>query len=106
MLPLVHIRLSWEALIDDFVWNESFSDVQLRGPFKFWRHTHTIRPGSPAHDPQPGVTIHDEVLYELPLGPLSQLADKLFVRPQLKRIFAYRQQRTAELLAAATKISQ
>jgi len=104
ILPLIPIRLSWEALIEDFTWNESFTDVQLRGPFTFWRHTHTIRPGPPARNAQPGVTLHDEVHYELPFGPLSPLADKLFMRPQLNRIFGYRHQRTAELLAAATKI--
>jgi len=101
-LPFIPIRLPWEALIEDFTWNESFSDLQLRGPFKYWRHTHSIHPGPPARNGQPGVTLRDEVEYELPLGPLSALANKLFMRPQLTRIFRYRQQRTAELLAAAT----
>jgi len=100
-LPFIPIRLPWEALIEDFTWNEGFCDVQQRGPFKYWRHCHTIHSGPPARNGQPGVTLRDEVEYELPLGPLNAFANKLFVRPQLARIFRHRQQRAAELLAAA-----
>jgi ligand-binding SRPBCC domain-containing protein len=97
ILPFLPIRLPWEALIEDFVWNESFSDVQIRGPFKSWRHTHTIQPTA-----QPGVIVSDAIDYELPFGPFSALANTLFIRPLLAGIFNHRQHRTAELLAAAT----
>jgi len=103
-VPLIPIRLPWEALIEEFTWNEGFSDLQVRGPFKYWRHTHSIHTGPPSRNGQPGVTLHDEVAYELPLGPLSALANQLFMRHQLASIFRFRQRRTAELLAAATKI--
>jgi ligand-binding SRPBCC domain-containing protein len=102
-VPLIPIRLPWEALIEDFTWNEGFSDIQVRGPFKYWRHTHTIRTFSES-SAESAVIVSDEVAYELPLGPFSGIANSLFVRPQLGRIFRYRQQRTAELLAAAAKI--
>lgn len=93
-LPLLPFRLSWQARIDTFVWNQSFSDVQLRGPFKSWHHTHSITTG-----PRSGSILSDEVTYELPLGPFSALANALFVRPQLERVFRYRHQRTLELMA-------
>ncbi len=91
--PFSPIRASWDALIEDFRWLEGFCDVQLRGPFKYWRHCHTLEPH------RSGTLLHDEVEYELPLGPLSLLADKLFVHRQLAATFAHRHRRTLELLA-------
>jgi len=95
-VPFSPIRLAWDALIEDFRWLEGFCDVQLRGPFRYWRHCHTVQPH------RSGTLLHDEVEYELPLGPLSSLADKLFVHGQLAATFAYRHRRTIELLAEQT----
>jgi len=92
-IPFSPIRLTWDALIEDFRWLEGFCDVQLRGPFKYWRHCHTVQ----SH--RSGTLLHDEVEYELPLGPLGFLADKLFVHRQLAATFNYRHRRTLELLA-------
>jgi len=98
-VPFSPIRLSWNALIEDFRWLEGFCDVQLHGPFRYWRHCHTVQPH------RSGTLLHDEVEYELSLGPLSSvgalsaLTDKLFVHRQLASTFAYRQRRTLELLA-------
>jgi len=33
-------RLRWHARIEAFVENSHFVDVQVRGPFAFWRHEH------------------------------------------------------------------
>jgi ligand-binding SRPBCC domain-containing protein len=92
-VPLSPIRASWQALIEDFRWLEGFCDVQLSGPFKYWRHCHTVQ----SH--RSGTLLNDHVEYELPLGPLGSLADKLFVHRQLAATFRYRQRRTLELLA-------
>jgi ligand-binding SRPBCC domain-containing protein len=92
-VPLSPIRASWEARIEDFRWLEGFCDVQLSGPFKYWRHCHTVE-----HH-RSGTLLNDHVEYELPLGPLGSIADKLFVHRQLAATFQYRQRRTLELLA-------
>jgi ligand-binding SRPBCC domain-containing protein len=92
-IPISPIRLSWDALIEDFRWLEGFCVVQLHGPFHYWRHCHTVE----SH--RSGTLLHDEVEYELPLGPLSSLADKLLVHRQLAATFAYRRRRTLELPA-------
>jgi len=92
-IPFSPIRLTWDALIEDFRWLEGFCDVQLRGPFKYWRHCHTVQPH------RSGTLLQDVVEYELPLGPLGRLADKLFFHRQLAATFAYRHRRTLELLA-------
>ena len=97
-IPFSPIRIKWDALIEDFRWLEGFCDVQLRGPFRYWRHCHTLE----TH--RNGTLLHDEVEYELPLGPLSFIADKLFIQRQLAATFAYRQRRTLELLATEASV--
>ena len=62
-IPFSPIRVKWDALIEDFHWLEGFCDVQLRGPFRYWRHCHTLE----TH--RNGTLLHDDVEYELPLGP-------------------------------------
>lgn len=37
-------RFQWEALHKDYVRNHQFRDIQLRGPFRFWEHTHSFTP--------------------------------------------------------------
>ena len=102
-IPLVPFRIPWEAQIEDFRWNQGFCDIQLRGPFKAWRHCHTVTAAlSPTNPAACGTTLHDEVHYELPLGPFNKLADATIARRILAYTFRYRQQRTTELLALAT----
>ena len=63
--PFSPIRLPWDALVEDFRWLKGFCDVQTRGPFKYWRHCHSVTPD------RNGTLLHDAVDYELPLGPLG-----------------------------------
>ncbi len=42
-LPGIPLRGSWHARIEDFRWNEGFCDVQLSGPFAYWKHCHSVR---------------------------------------------------------------
>jgi ligand-binding SRPBCC domain-containing protein len=91
-IPFSPIRISWHALIEDFRWLEGFCDVQLRGPFRYWRHCHTVEPH------RNGTLLYDAVEYELPLGPLSIIMDKLFIQHQLAATFRFRHRRALELL--------
>ena len=100
--PLSPFRLPWEALIENFRWNHGFCDIQIRGPFASWRHCHTVEPSIDPTTQQHGTLLRDEVHYELPLGALSPFANTIFIRHQLAATFAYRQKRTAELLALMT----
>ena len=102
-IPLSFVRLPWEALIEDFQWNKGFCDVQVRGPFAYWRHCHGVKDADSPKTGLPGTLVTDDVEYEVPaLAGLSGVAEKLFVRPGLTRTFAYRQKRTEELLARMT----
>jgi ligand-binding SRPBCC domain-containing protein len=83
-LRLHGLPIRWLTRIE--VWDppRRFVDVQLRGPYALWEHTHTFEP---APD---GVVIRDRIRYALPFGPLGALAHALFVRRDLRRIFDYR----------------
>ena len=92
-VPLSPIRLPWEAEISEFVWNDHFCDVQLRGPFASWRHCHRLRTVAQ------GTVLRDEVEYEVPFGWLGRLAHPL-IALQLGATFRYRHTRTVELMGS------
>ena len=69
-----------------------FRDVMREGPFPEWEHTHRFR-----GTPDGATVVHDRVEYELPGGPLGQLAGPLgFVG--MEPMFRYRHRKTRELL--------
>ena len=78
------LPMRWTTLIDSWTDNASFSDLQERGPYRYWRHVHTFR----AVDG--GVQMEDEVEYELPLGTIGQLFAGWIVKREVEKIFAYR----------------
>jgi ligand-binding SRPBCC domain-containing protein len=105
-LPMSPLRIPWEARIEDFVWNEQFCDVQVRGPFRYWKHCHRVTAESrvpPAvrgsAPPVEGTLIRDTVEYEAPFGWLGQVAQTMGIRRALEMTFSYRHRRTPELLA-------
>ena len=71
-------------------------DVQLRGPYRLWHHTHTFTP----HDG--GTLMRDRVRYALPLGPLGRAARTALVRRDLDRIFDFRRDEVAARFGAGS----
>jgi len=90
----------WRTRIE--VWEPPwrFVDVQLRGPYALWEHTHSFEPAG-----DEAVVIRDRVRYALPLGPLGRIAHAVFVKRDLERIFDYRQ-RAAEIVLRQTEGTQ
>jgi ligand-binding SRPBCC domain-containing protein len=82
----------WTTLIESYDPPRRFTDVQLRGPYSFWHHTHTFEAEGA------GTRMTDEVRYVLPFGPFGAPAAP-WVESQLKKIFDYR----AETVAAFFK---
>jgi ligand-binding SRPBCC domain-containing protein len=87
------VPIRWQTRIELWEPPVRFVDIQLRGPYAFWEHTHSFEP-----DGEDAVVIGDRVRYALPLGPLGRLAHAAIVKRDLERIFAYRRQAVAEQL--------
>ena len=101
-LPMLPLRAPWLARIEDFRWNEGFCDVQLRGPFAYWRHCHSVRDGAVLKDGSAGTLVRDHVIYQLPLDPVSRLGLPV-ARAAMRALFRYRLARAAELLPEFAK---
>ena len=82
--PVLGIPLFWMTEIKHVSDRQFFVDEQRVGPYRIWHHQHHFKeiPG--------GVEMTDLVHYQIPFGPLGQLANWLFVRRQLEGIFNYR----------------
>jgi ligand-binding SRPBCC domain-containing protein len=84
-LSLFGVPFRWHTVIEVFEPETRFIDVQASGPYALWRHLHEF-----VDAPGGGTLIRDRVEYQLPLGPVGELAHALFVRRQLETIFDYR----------------
>ena len=86
---------TWQAEITAYAPPRFFADRQVpgHGPFQSWEHRHQF-------DPLPGnrTRLTDHVTYVMPFGPFGKIADWLFVRRDLEKMFAYRHQVTRESL--------
>ncbi len=91
-VPLLPLRLEWDALITEFRWNDFFCDEQRRGPFKYFRHCHRIR------EERSGTVVSDHVEYELPFGVLGDMANSLMMKRQIRSLFRHRQKMLPKLL--------
>ncbi|HEX3726844.1 MAG TPA: TIGR01777 family oxidoreductase, partial [Pirellulales bacterium] len=88
-------QLNWQLEHRDYLYGCQFRDVQIRGPFGFWEHTHRFHDAGPTN-----CVLEDHIEYRLPLDRwLGPLADPL-VRRKLARLFTYRHAVTADDLAA------
>jgi hypothetical protein len=84
-IKILGLRRHWTTLIAEYDRPRKFVDIQLKGPYTFWHHTHTFEPADG------GTRIIDEVRYIVPFGPLGRIANALIIRRQLERIFAFRE---------------
>jgi ligand-binding SRPBCC domain-containing protein len=78
------IPLRWRTLIESWNPPDEFVDVQAKGPYKSWRHTHRFVEAAG------GTMITDHVEYALPFGILGRLVNRLQVSRDLAKVFEYR----------------
>ena len=89
------LRLPWVTRITRWVPESEFEDVQERGPYRSWIHTHSFA------EEGGDVIMGDRVEYSLPLGPLGRLAHRLVVRRQLEEIFDFRARAIEEIFPSS-----
>lgn len=85
------VPITWQARIPVFQPPTCFVDEQLRGPYSFWRHEHRFE------RVDDDTLLIDRIVYRVPGG---SLVNALLVRPDLRRIFAFRHARLAERFGA------
>jgi ligand-binding SRPBCC domain-containing protein len=111
---ILGVRQRWVSKIHDVAATgpaRRFTDVQASGPFASWKHDHLFEAGTKDFDgkrsekhitlTEGGTWIRDRVEYRMPMGLLGGIAHKVFARAQLAELFAFRQQKTRELLGCA-----
>jgi ligand-binding SRPBCC domain-containing protein len=87
-LRLRGIPLHWRTRIVLWEPPNRFIDLQMKGPYRLWRHEHVFM------ESDSGTRCIDHVQYALHGG---RLVDRLLVRPDVERIFGYRKQRMLEI---------
>ena len=89
------IPIKWEVEYVSFDPPNGFIDQQVTGsgPFKSWRHEHRFIAIS-----ENKTLLHDYIAYEAPFLFLGKIAEALFLKNDLVKMFAYRHKITKELL--------
>ena len=92
-LRLHGVPVNWLTTIQAWEPPHRFVDVQLRGPYALWHHTHDLRADGD------GTIMRDTVRYAIGFGPLGDLAHRLLVRRDVEAIFAFRHEAVAARFA-------
>jgi len=92
-LRLHGVPVRWQSRIESWTPDRSFVDVQTRGPYAAWHHTHEFEPDGG------GTIIRDRVRYRLPFGALGEVAAGWLVGRDLDAVFDFRRRRIQELMA-------
>lgn len=90
IFPLANTRtihIDWLAEHTDIELNKGFTDFQVRGPFKRWRHRHRFQ------EHNGGCLLQDEIEFELLAHPLS-IPLYPYIRSKLEAMFTYRHEIT------------
>lgn len=96
-IPFLPFRVRSKAKIVSFGMNHFFEDAHSDPLFKRWHHRHEFV--AEGRGGVPGTLARDIVTYELTFGPVSSLVNPLFVAPQMRRTFEYRQRVVESLLS-------
>lgn len=89
------LPMKWTVRITEYEPPTRMTDEQEQGPFAVWKQTRLLR------EVEGGTELTDVVRYKAPFGILGVIANALVIRPQIKAMFAYRQQATKKILETA-----
>ena len=88
VLMLVFIPIPWVARHTEYKQYHLFTDEQIKGPMKSWRHQHIFE------DNNGQTKLCDRIEYEIPGGWLSEFLLAWWVNSRLTDMFKYRHQIT------------
>ncbi len=89
--PVFGIPLYWMTEITHIEDQKYFIDEQRYGPYSLWHHQHHF------NESTNGVEMTDIVHYKIPFWFLGDIANSLFIKEQLNKIFDYRYKKAEEL---------
>ena len=95
--PLLNFPLRWVTEITHVKEKEFFVDEQRLGPYRMWHHEHIFK------IKEDGVLMTDIITYIPPFGLLGKLANNLFIKRRIKKIFDYRSQIIEQLFNPLNK---
>jgi hypothetical protein len=81
--------LRWRSKITDWDPPTRFVDEQISGPYRLWIHEHRFE------ERDGGTLVHDHVRYAV---LFDFLIHRLFIGPDIERIFAWREKKLREIL--------
>ena len=91
-LRLHGVPFGWQSQITEWEPNMRFADIQTKGPYSYWHHTHEFE------EKNGGTLLKDHVAYRVPFGILGDLFIHPFIRKDLENIFSFRRSKIKELL--------
>ncbi|AWV99019.1 SRPBCC family protein [Arcticibacterium luteifluviistationis] len=86
------LKVNWVTEITAVEKLSHFIDEQRFGPYTMWHHEHFFEAM-----PDGKTLATDKVSYKIPLGPLGNLLNTLFIKNKLKHIFSFRATKLNEL---------
>lgn len=89
-LKIQGVPVRWQTLIEKWDPPTSFVDTALKGPYKFWHHTHTFESLGE------GTLMTDQVRYVLPMGRIGWMAAYKKVSGDVSKIFDFRRGAVAD----------
>lgn len=79
------VPMTWLLEHRDYKEEKQFCDIQIKGPFKHWEHTHIFVPDGPN-----ACFLEDNVKFVLPMGTLGEVFGNELVIRRLENLFEYR----------------
>ncbi len=92
-LKIHGLPVRWRTLIQEWVPNEKFVDTQVRGPYRYWHHTHEFQAVGNE------TLMKDKVRYQLPFGRVGRWAAGGLVKSEVRKIFEFRNQKIVEIFS-------
>lgn len=77
-------RVPWHAEHTEYTQNKHFKDIQTKGPFAMWEHSHDFATEGDY------TVINDTINYRFPFHTLAAPFAGPFIKSKLNRMFAYR----------------